>query len=93
MELENFKSEEPCVCCKESRDGFTCYHHLYTKKAYSEHKFNKKNLISVCFKHHVEFHQKGTSHMAEKYPGVRNWLGENGWYFCDVFKKWKNNNL
>jgi hypothetical protein len=77
----NFKSNEPCVCCGENRDGFVTYHHLLTQKARPELRFFRANIIPVCQFHHNEFHSKPISEMATKYRNVEHWLIVNGWGF------------
>jgi hypothetical protein len=85
----NYKSSKPCVCCKLNTDNMICFHHLLTRKTYPEHENKDWNKISVCQKHHNEFHNKGISYMAEKYVDVLSWLLFNNWY-KDNFK-WRHN--
>lgn len=93
-DFENFKSDEPCISCGENRDGYVCYHHIYSRGAYPEFAHKDWNKAPQCARCHVPlWHTKGTTWMANKFPRVRKWLKENGWYFCEVFKKWKNENL
>lgn len=86
---ENYKSDKPCIVCNETGINKVCYHHLLTKKAHPELKSDERVLISVCQKHHSQFHNKGTSYMAETYPAIRNFLITHGWYYCQLSKKWR----
>lgn len=89
----NFKSNEPCCACGESRDGYVCYHHVYTQKANSAHARAKWNLMPLCLKHHTMIHKISMSSMCEKFLGVALWCRKNGWFFHDVLKKWFNKNI
>ena len=86
--FENFKADEPCCCCGLEVDGMVCYHHVKTQKAHSELRYEGYNHMPVCQKHHVEAHNCGTIPMAEKYPCAKKWLLKNGWYICDLMKRW-----
>lgn len=87
MELENYKSDEPCLACNESRDGYVCYHHMVTRKNLGPDE--RWNLIPLCSKHHVlGIHQKGTTYYAENFPKVKEWLMFNGWEYVPFLKKW-----
>lgn len=77
--MANFEAKEPCVVCHKFGKGLVCYHHLWTRKARPEFSMVKFNMIPVCQEHHNEFHNKGTSEMAEKYPQVKEWLRQNNW--------------
>ena len=89
MTKKNFKSSEPCIVCKNSKDGEVCLHHLFTKRVYPEFSEEDWNLIPVCQKCHNMFHSKGTVYMAENFPSVKKWLIDHGWYFCEFNKKWR----
>lgn len=67
--------------------------HVATFKAHPELAYDKRNLLTVCRKCHVLKGQKGTSYMAEAYPAVRNFLIANGWYYCELSKKWRLENI
>lgn len=85
--LKNYKSNNPCVVCKESRDGMVSFHHLTTRAAGDE----QENLISLCQKHHTEIHQIGMVKFSKKYPDVNSWLENNGWELTDTtgIVKWR----
>ena len=86
----SFESNKPCVACRHDLPGETCYHHLYTKKAWPQFKDESWNLISVCRKCHNEFHSLGTNYMSKKKRAVENWLIHNGWYICETQNRWKH---
>lgn len=87
--LKNYKSDKPCVVCKESRDGSVTFHHLTTRAAGGEDE--QSNLISLCQKHHTEIHQIGTVKFSRKYQEVKMWLEDNGWELtdCTGIVKWR----
>ena len=64
------------------------YHHVYTQKAHSEYKDKTWNMAPVCRLIHQEWHQCGTKHMIQKYAGVKLWMFNNGWRYCDVRDRW-----
>ena len=84
----NFKADKPCCGCGESREDYVCFHHTYTRKAFPEYTWKEWNLMPLCLKCHVMIHKIGTSSMANKFHGVRNWLEKNGWEFCEFKKAW-----
>ncbi len=84
----NYKSNRPCIVCGIYQEDATCFHHIYTRKAYPEHKEKPWNMISVCQKHHNEFHNKGNSYMCQKYDTVRRWFKDNNWQ--EINKKYVN---
>ena len=49
------------------------------------------NIMPLCRKEHVQRHSKGVLWLSEKYPGVKAWLIQNGWEFCDLRKRWVHN--
>ena len=92
---KTYESNEPCVCCGLEGEGLVTYHHLFTRKVYPEFAEFSWNKIPVCLNHHTKgvdnFHSKGTVHMAERFPSVKNWLISNNWFFCDFVKKYRRN--
>jgi hypothetical protein len=88
--MENYKSEIPCVCCGENGENMNCFHHLLTRKAWPEHKDKTWNKISVCQKHHNEFHNMSIQFMACLYPGVYEFLKMNEWELS--LGKWRHFN-
>ena len=76
----NYKSDSPCVACKESRENMVCYHHLNTRKSGGTDDY--WNLMPLCLKCHNEIHAKGLIAMTLKHLGVKNWLSANGWKLC-----------
>lgn len=82
------KTNLPCVATGESREGFVCLHHLYTKKARPDLKYESWNLIPVDQATHNAFHSLGISEMAKRNPSVKKWLEDNDWYYCTIAKKW-----
>lgn len=80
LDLMSFKSDEPCVCCGESREDYVCYHHIITQKKWPELANKKWNMIPVCQIHHNEFHQYLNMKMCAKYKSVKEWFRVNGWY-------------
>ena len=85
----NFQSDSSCVVCGESGTGKVCYHHLLTRKARPDLTNEPRNMISVCQRHHNEFHSKGIGYMANKFPLVKEWLISNGWHICELTNKWR----
>lgn len=86
--MENYKSDKPCIVCRESGDGKVTYHHLYTRKTYPEYEDEIWNKIPVCQKHHNEFHAKGTNWMAMRYTTIQSWIERNGWEYSQFLGKW-----
>ena len=84
MAKSNYQTDLPCVVC--GYGGQVCYHHLKTRKSGGTDE--PENMIPVCQKHHNEFHNKGTSHMADTYPMIKRWLLAAGWTNDNFFKKW-----
>jgi hypothetical protein len=84
----NFKASEPCAACGLDGDNMVCYHHIYTQKAYPEFKFEKFNLVPMCQKHHNEIHSSSLRTMAVKYPGIKDFLVNNGYEFNEFLGKW-----
>lgn len=79
--MKNYKSEKPCIICGQNQDGMVTYHHIYTRKAYPQHRDKKWNLMPLCFNHHSEIHTVGTNKFAQKYVSANEWLKNNGWNF------------
>lgn len=65
--------------CRESKDGFVCYHHVKTRKSGGSD--DSYNLMSLCSWCHVTIHKIGLVTMSKKHISVHNWLIENGWEF------------
>jgi hypothetical protein len=63
--------------------------HVYSRKAYPQHKYEKWNIVPLAHKYHVEQHQFGWSHMINKYPEVDKWLYDNGWELIILNKRKK----
>lgn len=82
--MRNYKSDKPCIVCGESRDCYVCLHHLYTRKSFPEYADEPWNLIPVCQREHNLFHAKPLSYMVDKYPSVKEWLINNGWYYSEL---------
>lgn len=78
------------ACGSELEDGIS-YHHIFTRKVYPEFQDMEWNKISLCDKNcHVPgAHQKGMVFMANKYPSVKKWMIEHGWFFCEFVGKWR----
>lgn len=66
----------------------TEHHHIYTQKAYPEHKDKLWNKAPVCRLIHQEWHQCGTKHMANKYMGVKVFLYNNEWTYDETKEKY-----
>ena len=86
--MPSYKSFEPCVCCGWFGDNMTCYHHIYTRKAYPEFSQMSWNKISLCQDHHNLFHLKGNDYMVNSFPEVKEWFSRNNWVFVPAIKKW-----
>lgn len=78
----------PCMACSgadpyaaleavQSGASETHPHHLQSRGAGGDDV--AANCIPVCFTHHREFHDKGISHMNQKYPSIAAWLSIAGW--------------
>ena len=86
--MKNYKSDKPCIVCNKGSEGFTCYHHVKTRKSGgSDH---AENLMPVCLWHHTEVHKIGLVSFSKKYPAVNNWLINNNWQL--TMGKWINEN-
>jgi 5-methylcytosine-specific restriction endonuclease McrA len=80
IHLKNFKSDQPCVRCGLSGDGYVTYHHIYTKKAYPEHKEAEWNLMPLCQLCHNKIHAKGDLHFFRLSAQIMEWMLSHGWY-------------
>jgi 5-methylcytosine-specific restriction endonuclease McrA len=77
--MKNYKSDQPCIVCEESRDGYVTFHHIYSRKAFPEYSNAPWNIIPVCQPCHNLFHSQGNQSMMKKYISVRTWMELNGW--------------
>jgi hypothetical protein len=77
--MAKYKSEKPCIICGECRDGYVCYHHVYSRKAFPEYAKSHWNMMPLCQKHHNEAHTMSDGKFAAKYKNVSDWLELNGW--------------
>lgn len=84
----NYKTKEPCVPCRASAENGNCFYHIKTRG--SGGKDVPENMIPVCKRCHVTFHNHSTNYMASKYSSVMEWLLSNGWYVCELTGKWRN---
>jgi len=85
--LKNFEAHgQSCVVCGKSGSGLVTYDHILTQKARPDLKYDKRNLMPVCFYCHLSKGQKGINWMAERYINYKKWLVDNGWAF-DQFRK------
>lgn len=76
----------PCTACASS--GETIAHHVHTKKARPDLKFDPRNLMPLCVFHHHDIHLLGMNAMVEEYIEIQSWLIENGWEYCQISDKW-----
>lgn len=90
--MANYKSNEPCICCGLDAPDMVAYHHEKSQKAFPEHKEKIWNKIPLCLIEHNMCHNKGTYFVAEKYPNLKRWLLDNGWYVCILMKRWEHDN-
>lgn len=86
--MKNFESNLPCVCCGKNGKGQVTFHHLKTRKSYSDFVYKEWNLLPLCQYHHNEAHQKGLNYMASNYTGVKRFLILNEWEFDNYSNKW-----
>jgi hypothetical protein len=77
--MKNYKSDQPCIVCGESRDGYVTFHHIYSQKVFSEYKNSRWNLAPLCAIHHLETHNIGEISFMNKYQQVKDWMELNGW--------------
>lgn len=84
----SYEADEPCAATGVMGVGIITYHHLYTRKSRPDLAEVGWNKIPVCRAAHNEFHNKGTSHMAKKYPSVKKWLETNNWQYDNFLNKW-----
>jgi hypothetical protein len=77
--MAKYKSEKPCIICGECRDGYVCYHHVYSRKAFPEYAKSHWNMMPLCQKHDNEAHTMSDGKFAAKYKNVADWLELNGW--------------
>jgi len=76
-ELKNYKADMPCTACKESKDGFVCYHHVKTRGSGGSDEAH--NLMPLCAWCHQKIHKIGLVSMSKDCISVHNWLINNGW--------------
>jgi hypothetical protein len=86
----NFKASEKCTVCEMNKDGFVCFHHVYTRKAWPEFANEKFNLMPLCLWHHNEIHKMGTVSFSKKYSFANDWLIVNNWKL--IMGKWMHLN-
>jgi len=88
--MANFEAKNtPCAACGLEGDGLVCFHHIKSRKAHSELTNEPRNMIPLCLTHHSATHNRGLEYMATKYSGVKKFLTENNWQFCEIRKKWE----
>jgi hypothetical protein len=84
----NYQSFEACIVTNIIGGGRVCLHHIHTRKSHPEFSECIWNMIPVSLIAHNEFHNKGTTYMANKYASVKLWLIQNNWYICPFRNKW-----
>jgi hypothetical protein len=47
------------------------------------------NVIPLCRKDHQAFHKMGIMTAAEKWPKLKQWLENSGWFFCPIRNTWR----
>lgn len=88
--MSKFKSEKPCIICGECRDGYVCFHHIYSRKAFPEYSKSQWNMMPLCQKHHNEAHSMSDLDFSIKYKSVNDWLELNRWKI-GTNNKWGHN--
>lgn len=84
------KREVPCELCN-SHNNVAGYH-IKTKGS-GGHDI-EENLISLCFHCHItKLHQWGLNRFCEVYPKMVEILKNKGWYYCEVLKKWRHDEM
>jgi len=76
----------PCVACGDTVG--VRGHHIKTQKAHPELKNEPRNIMPLCFNHHVEIHFIGLNDMSLRYYDVMVFLENNGWYFNEGLNKY-----
>lgn len=71
----------PCLACGKTPCGEV--HHVTTVKAGG--KDEARNCMSLCHRHHMEWHTGGPGKMIKKYPSVGYWLARMG--RTDIFDR------
>ena len=77
---------KPCIVCGVCLG--THGHHILTKKARPDLKYELFNIAVLCFHHHREIHDKGRMTFIKKYNLIGNMI-ERGFEYCpfrdDIF--------
>ena len=85
----NYKTKEPCVPCRASAENGNCFYHIKTRG--SGGKDVPENMIPVCKRCHVTFHNHSTNYMASKYSSVMEWhFMRVAPYASGTLYKWRN---
>ena len=80
-----------CVACQRSDSGMLYdVAHVYTRKAWPEHKDKKWNCPTLCRLCHIKQGSMPIAEFAEENPTYKHWLIDNGWYFFDFNNKWRH---
>ena len=82
--MKNFKSDTDCIICGNFD---TCLHHVKSRKASPELKYDERNLMSLCMTCHVEVHKIGTNSFIKKYR-LEKYMKDKGWDYDSFLKKW-----
>ena len=85
----SFKADK-CLICDENREGYVCFHHLKTRKAYPEFTNEAWNLMPLCKFCHATIHNNGLSFVANKYDSVMKWLYINNWDYNKYYGRWEH---
>lgn len=76
-------AKKPCEICKSHRNNSA--HHIITRaRQGGDHQWN---LITLCFDHHREIHDKPLSEFIEKYPFALKLFEDRGFIWDDNFKR------
>lgn len=86
MSKRKYQTFKPCAATGYIQEGGNILHHVKTRGSGGvDDLFNMMPLTTEM--HHL-VHQVGLNRFAETYPGVKDWLLENGWEFDETIGRW-----
>ena len=80
-DLCNSYQDMSCAICFIRGGGRICGHHIKPKGSGGHD--HTKNLIPVCHKHHMEFHNKGLRYVINTYDTAKEYLEFLGFVITD----------
>lgn len=85
--MKNYKTDLPCTACgAEFVDR--CFHHVSHRSNLGPNE--PWNMMPLCRRHHTDIHMLGKLNMGERFPKVKQWFLDNGWFLDESSRRWKH---